>query len=1130
MRITKLAAIVLVLSVAAAGWLHAAEAPKPPPLDLKGVRILVCAGYFDLMNIPAVRKLASAGAEVRSGKLAALTWATAQQYHVIIAVDEPPVPKKVEGEGPVQVLEKFVKAGGGVLFFCQFMSAKEDVNKWLAPFGGTLLREFIQDPQHTFKNPTGFNLSYAYTESVTSGHPLTEGVKGIWYNAQLNLFHTSSIDVSKDWKVLVAGEASAKTTTVGGLYEEHIQSPGKYQSSPPIIAAREMGAGAIVLVGISPMEAFYGQGLPAYQDIMMEKGDGMRKSDFRRFYENALRWLANHGKAAAGLGQGDLKPLVNSWANRPQIDWSKNILGGQQCTKPIKGVIGLHSTLSDGKATPEALIAKARESGLQWVAFTEKFELLAAGPWTKKPITTGMLASAGERTETISPDKWEQLRKICREASTDDFAVLPGLDYADNTGDRWVVFGDFNWPPEKVFSPDKKKIIQPQWWFNIGTVPNGPYNATKNHLRPWDYSMYNMWPIRTTIDDKQVDDALAAFHYVQGNMDDPFPMAVDMIYTEEQLAAASQRMCNYVTLDKPGNLAKFYQGHMYYGSARGFVSDGPVVTDWRCYNDGRIAGEKWYLPTSERYRLKLSVQSSAPEVTINDIKFYDGPYLFRRYCPKQPKVTITIDAPHDKQHNIFAEITDSNGKTAITGGYSLRDYANWRFMCGDRGNSICDGVQTDKAGPYLMGPTAPYQRKMTAFGVCAGYGTRHFNVLPPNFDGGMRPIGMHVIPRIKIPGFTLQPPNSTLEARNEIPVCSRDGILQEDTITGYFTTNASAWVPKLAPVDIKDVTINYRYLNITPRAGDPGVILLEGKIGFTKAAKVESLAIFSVSHTSQPGEGDHYAMVTPEQNIVGLTHTTPFNVVAPMAPGSYVAEFPSLWGATGAMALDDGYVASVYAKFPGVHLSVSLGNMPREMKAGEELKYRLILMHGRPNELPNTADWENFAKAMGFRGNPAYKVKDVKVGKVKGTKFLLELEPSDSGFAGTISACDLPIRLPIRVAGMNQNWTFAYFDLDRKEWFPSAVDQVISQGYFTLDTRRGNHRIFAGHPVLADNKDLRILVLSDGASKVQASVNNVGDAAVDATIRLNPALGKAAPVKVHLGSGEVKDLEFTFGP
>ena len=73
-------------------------------------------------------------------------------------------------------------------------------------------------------------------------------------------------------------------------------------------------------------------------------------------------------------------------------------------------------------------------------------------------------------------------------------------------------------------------------------------------------------------------------------------------------------------------------------------------------------------------------------------------------------MTITFDLPHDQQRNLIAEITDAAGKKAVTGGLFTRDFLNWRFMCSDRGNSICDAIQTDRVGPYLMGPTAPYQR------------------------------------------------------------------------------------------------------------------------------------------------------------------------------------------------------------------------------------------------------------------------------------------------------------------------------------------------------------------------------------------------------------------------------------
>jgi hypothetical protein len=216
----------------------------------------------------------------------------------------------------------------------------------------------------------------------------------------------------------------------------------------------------------------------------------------------------------------------------------------------------------------------------------------------------------------------------------------------------------------------------------------------------------------------------------------------------------------------------------------------------------------------------------------------------------------------------------------------------------------------------------------------------------------------------------------------------------------------------------------------------------------------------------------------------------------------------------------------VYAKAPGVHVDMSLAGLPREVKAGDEIRYRFVLMHGPAGELPNTAFWDHFAQTMGFRGKPAYAVKDVKAGSVKGTKFLLELAPADGGFAGTITGVDLPIRLPVRVADMNPNWTFAWFDLDRKEWSPSAVDPVINQGYFTFDTRRGPHRFFAGHPVLADNPDVRIAVLSDAKSEVRATLNNVGDQPVKLKVRLNPALGAANPQEIELASGEMKAVTF----
>ncbi|MGD0089946.1 MAG: hypothetical protein ABSE73_08505 [Planctomycetota bacterium] len=1075
-----------------------AAGDAPPALDLKGARILVCSGYNDLLNLPTVQRLKAAGSEVRGGNLAGLTWETVKPFNLIIAIGQSP-PNAEAGQAVAKVLDRFVRAGGGLLFFRQhYYSEKAD--EYLAPFGASIPWELVQDPTHTYRCPSGFNLVYAYTEQVAPNHPVTEGVKALWYSAGSEiLLHTSPLKVSAEWQTLVTGEKEASAIWVGGLHEEHLKKPGAFASAPPLIAAREVGAGAIVLIGINPMEMFYGQGLPAYQDIVLEKGDGLRPSGLGRLYANALRWLAAHAVKSQELGQGALQPAENSWAQAEVHDWNTDAFGNGLCTNPARGVIGAHSTFSDGKAAPEALIEKAKALGLQWLAFTE-------------------------RLEEFSPEKWEQLRKICKSASTPQFAALPGLDYQDNAGARFVAFGDFAWPPEKVFSADKQRIVQPQWWFNINCAPNGPYDLAHSPLRHWDLSMYDFLPVRSTLYGTRIDEDPEAFRHTQGIADDPFPMAVEMVADETQLAAAAGRMCNFITQDAPGDLTKFFMDHCYLASSRGFASDGPLVTDWRAVNGTRISGGKWWLAGTEQYRVRLSVHSRS---AITEVCIYDGPRLFRRFCPRQDKVSLTLELPHDQQRNLTAEIVDADGKRAVTGSIQIRDWLNFRFMCSDRGNSITDGVFTDEAGPYLSGPTASYQRKMTPWGVMAGYSDRSFNTLPPDFDGGMRPVPCQATPNFAATGYTLAPPKTTLETRMEVPVCSRDGLLQDETLVGYFAGTTNSWSPKLAPQDIQGVRVRVRNLAITARPHDAGANLVEGALTFDRPLQINSLTVFTIWATSAPGYCDHYALSTPETCVTGLAAAEPFNAAGRMAPGSYACVFPSLWGSGGIVALDDGYQAQIWSKAPTNSLSVTLAGLPRNVQAGETISYRYVVVRGRGQELPNTADWDRFCQTMGLRGKPTYEVKDIKAGEVKSTRFLLELLPADNGFVGTVTQADLPIRLPVRVAGMNPNWTFAWFDLGRKQWFPSAVDPLIRQGYFTLDTRLGPHRLFAGHPVLASSPEVRITVCSDGQSTVRAALNNVGDQPLNLTVRLNPALGDAPPQQLALDVGEVKSAVFS---
>ena len=104
-----------------------------------------------------------------------------------------------------------------MLLFCHYLWAKDDVNRYLAPFGASLLREYLLDPQHTFKAPTGFNMPYrVYGERHwrSSAHRRRQGSV---VQRELGGFGASSIDVSKDWTILVSGEASATDHRIVGM-------------------------------------------------------------------------------------------------------------------------------------------------------------------------------------------------------------------------------------------------------------------------------------------------------------------------------------------------------------------------------------------------------------------------------------------------------------------------------------------------------------------------------------------------------------------------------------------------------------------------------------------------------------------------------------------------------------------------------------------------------------------------------------------------------------------------------------------------------------------------------------------------------------------------------------------------
>lgn len=122
---------------------------------------------------------------------------------------------------------------------------------------------------------------------------------------------------------------------------------------------------------------------------------------------------------------------------------------------------------------------------------------------------------------------------------------------------------------------------------------------------------------------------------------------------------------------------------------------------------------------------------------------------------------------------------------------------------------------------------------------------------------------------------------------------------------------------------------------------------------------------------------------------------------------------------------------------------------------------------------------------------------------------MLELDAKDGGFAGTISHAELAVRLPIRVHGINPNWTAGLVERQQK-WWP-LVGVLNGAAYTTLDTAV-DHDVWIGNVVACDQPDLVLTLLPDGEDGFEIEAHNPTDREITATVQTVAAFNPGLPV------------------
>ncbi len=146
---------------------------------------------------------------------------------------------------------------------------------------------------------------------------------------------------------------------------------------------------------------------------MMEGESGTVHGDALRLLKNLFTYLA--------------QPTLNNdvcwckvpWVEDPllqQLDWDAISLDDTtELLNNYVGLIGAQANLStdpDNVTSPEKMIAAAKTAGYDFICFTQEITAMDA-------------------------DKWEILKGVCDNESTDTFKAYPGYKYTDTSGNAW---------------------------------------------------------------------------------------------------------------------------------------------------------------------------------------------------------------------------------------------------------------------------------------------------------------------------------------------------------------------------------------------------------------------------------------------------------------------------------------------------------------------------------------------------------------------------------------------------------------------------------------------------------------------------------------------------------------------
>ncbi len=488
----------------------------------------------------------------------------------------------------------------------------------------------------------------------------------------------------------------------------------------------------------------------------------------------------------------------------------------------------------------------------------------------------------------------------------------------------------------------------------------------------------------------------------------------------------------------------------------------------------------------------LDVESKAK---ITDAILTDGVRELRHFRPNRTRFAVSEPVRVDRQTSLYWIVRAEDGTFAVTGSYSFVDERMRGNMCADNQNSICSVSRApekfvrDERELYLQHSYWHTGQAQGQLGVM-----RDARQLVPRVieSGIVQPCKyVRPMPRLELADGGAE---DHTDSKMTIAAASGEGnrIRYEFQVPGGILSSRA------------DLTA------FRPSAdGGDTAVLVELAVRAERdlaATEIASLELFSFGLMPPfPANWRYRVETAPGQFADGMLSGTKVPVTLPLAPFGAAALYPN--------NLAEPVLLSLNAEPLEVRLdTVNFWNCRERLtvllpksgwKKGEERKFSFVMQLTQTpvDTAPALAELKRERLERGAT------VTAVKQGTQNGSRFVLDFDADANAAAWSHAGWTGKDPLPLRIKGLNPNWSALLFTGKTAHALPLDNDGTA---LFALPSGDAAE-IVAGNPATADDPGLAIDFAGISERGVSLRLHNPGDKAKTFLVRSNPAFETVIP-------------------